>query len=126
MTAVEYKFQFLCIDFGLATRQVLRELSNVEEYETFDENNTGEMSLCMQTSSFSDVANIQLNALLLKDIAKTDNTDDLSAFEGIHKAMTNRLAEARVKLAEAKQLLQKSHTHLAKELQFSLNNVCNE
>lgn len=107
----------------MGSLQVLREFSNVEDYETFDENNTGEMSLRMQTSSFNDVANIQLNALLLKDISQGSNSDKLAIFEGIHKAVTNRLSEIRSHLTDAKILLQQSHSQLAQKLQFSSNNV---
>lgn len=105
--------------------QLLKEFRNVEEYETFDENNTGEMSLRMQTSSFSDVDNIQLNSLLLKNVGKEYASNKLIAFEKIHKPITDRISEVKSNLSQAKLTMQKNHGKLVDQLKFATNNVYN-
>lgn len=102
---------------------MLKEFRNVEEYETFDENNTGEMSLRMQTSSFSDVANIQLNSLLLKNLSKEYASNKLIAFEKLHKTITDRISEAKSNLTQVKLMLQKNHGKLVDKLKFAADNV---
>lgn len=89
---------------------MIKQFRNIEEYETLDENNTGEISLRLQTSSFREEAHIQLNRCLLKE---TSNTVSI-ALSNFHKSMSNRISKRKTHVKTAKASLQKIHSEMIK------------
>lgn len=94
----------------------------MEEYETLDEGNTGEISLRMQTSSFREEANIQLNKYMLKNICKEYDCNSI-ALRNLHKSMTDRLSAKKSQVKDAKLSLQQAHSKMIQRFKYVLNNV---